>query len=225
MKKVAITGSNGRVGSALANGLKKRKYLLTLLDLPEHDVTNLDALVEVLQNHDAVVHCAWKSVAENFKNRQIDPDDYVMTFNVYESARRNHIPLVVMASSNHANRHDNRNKSGKLTVDIPPIPDSPYGAAKVYMEALGRYYATEHEIGVVCVRIGNLNADDEPKPLSEEDPQRWLSHKDWCGIVEAAIKTEEIPNKFVLMNGVSKSDQQVFDWSNSLGWEPQDGSS
>ncbi len=219
MKKVAITGAKGRVGSALAKNIDKTKYELTLLDLPEHDVTDLEHLREVLKDHYAVVHCAWKEL--NFRENKFSSDDPLMTYNVYQAALDLGVSRVVMASSNHANNHDNRNKQGKLTVDIPPVPDSPYGAAKVFMEALGKYYASKG-LGVVCVRIGNLNAEDEPKPLSEENPQRWLSYKDWTHLVELALEAPQIPNNFVLLNGVSKNQLQIFDWSNPLGWEPQD---
>ena len=116
MKRIAITGSKGTVASALAKGLDKAKYQLTLLDLPEDDVANIKHLREVLEGHYAVVHCAWKHM--NFREDVYEPDDLTMTYNVYQVAAELKIPRVVMASSNHANEHNNRNSDGKLTVLI-----------------------------------------------------------------------------------------------------------
>ena len=222
MQKVAITGSKGTVGSVLVGNLNPNEYGVTKLDLPEHDVSDIEHLRKVLVGHFAVVHCAWKHL--NFRDEGLEADDLMMAYNVYKVSKELGIDRVIMASSNHANQHDNRNAEGKLAVDVPPIPDSPYGAAKVFMEGLGRFYASEG-LGVACVRIGNLNADDAPRPLSEEDPQRWLSHRDWTSLVETILAVPEIPSNFVLMNGVSKSPEQAFPYDNPFGWEPIDSSS
>lgn len=126
-----------------------------------------------------------------------------------------------MASSNHAHRHDLRDTDGKIRASInPPVPDSPYGAEKVFMEALGRYYATHDDLGVVCLRIGNVNAEDKRQANSPEDPTRWMSHADFGRFVTLCLEAESVPNNFQILYGVSK--QPVFDWSNSFGYEPQD---
>lgn len=218
IKKIAITGSKGVLGSTLVDGLDKNEFEVFEIDLPEHDVTDIEDLRQILSQQDAVIHCAWKMLG--FRNEEFAPEDLIMTYNVYKVSNELGIKKVVMASSNHANLYSNRNTQGKLSVDIPPIPDSPYGAAKVYMEALGRFYANKG-LPVVCARIGNLNAQDKPRPLSEENPQRWLSKRDWISLVEKCIQ-QDIPDNFVVLNAVSKNDKQVFDWSNPLGWEPQD---
>jgi uronate dehydrogenase len=220
MYKVAVTGSKGTVGSTLVKGLDKTKFEITEIDLPEHDVTNLDDLRSILKCKDAVVHCAWKEL--RFRNEEFAIEDLLMTFNVYKASKDVGVKKVIMSSSNHANRYDNTNSDGKLTVGITPIPDSPYGAAKIYMEALGRFYAAQ-DLQVVCARIGNLNVGDEPRPASEETPQRWLSKRDWVSLVATCLE-QDIPNNFVLLNAVSRSRENAFDWSNPLGWEPQDTS-
>lgn len=218
MTKIAITGAKGRVGSVLVSGLDKTKFEIVPVDLPEHDVTKIDDLRKVLKGCDAIVHCAWKEL--RWKEEVFAPEDSLMTFNIYKVAKEQGIKKVIMTSSNHANRYDNANKSGKLTVDIAPIPDSVYGATKIFMEALGRYYS-KNGLQVVCARIGNLNDQDKPRPLSEENPQRWLSHHDWISLVETILE-KTIPDSFVVLNAVSKNRKQIFDWSNPLGWEPQD---
>jgi nucleoside-diphosphate-sugar epimerase len=43
-------------------------------------------------------------------------------------------------------------------------PDSLNGTSKGFGEALGRYYAEQYEMSVVCLRIGSVLPDDDPVP-------------------------------------------------------------
>ena len=219
--KIAITGAKGIVGSALITKLDTDKFNITELDLPEHDVSDLDSLTETTRDHDAIIHLAWNTLRDNYTSGRIDPINDQMIYNAYQAAVTNKVPRVIMASSNHAHRHDKRDADGKIRATInPPVPDSPYGAEKVFMEALGRYFATTHNLQVICLRIGNVNAEDKPQPSRPDDPTRWLSHADLARLVTCCLETENIPDNFQIIYGVSK--QSVFDWSNPLGYEPQD---
>lgn len=217
--KIAITGANGKVGRALMAELDPAKFEITALDLPEHDASNLEQLIEATKDQDAILHFAWAALGDNFQSGKIDPVNNQMTYNVYKAAVTNKIPRVIMASSNHAHRHDLRDTDSKIRASInPPVPDSPYGAEKVFMEALGRYYAHDHGLEVVCIRIGNINDEDKP---NSDTPSRWISHADFGRLVTACLVSKEVPNNFQIIYGVSK--QEVFDWSNPFGYEPQNG--
>lgn len=196
------------------------QFEITALDLPNHDVSNLDQLIEAMWGHDAILHFAWAGLRENYMYGRIDPVNTQMIFNAYQAAVVNRIPRVIMASSNHAHRHDIRDSDGKIRASInPPVPDSPYGAEKVFMESLGRYYAHDKGLEVVCIRIGNVNDQDEP---NTDIPSRWMSHADFGRLVMACLVAPEVPDNFQIVYGVSR--QQVFDWSNPFGYEPQDSS-
>ncbi len=219
--KIAITGAKGVVGQALIATLDPHDFQITPLDVPEHDVSNLEDLVQATANHDAIIHLAWNTVRDNFGKDDIDPINNLMTFNCYQAAVINNIPRIIMASSNHAHRHDKRDADGRIRATInPPIPDSPYGAEKVFMEALGRYYAASHNREVICIRIGNVNIEDAPRPNMPEDPLRWLSHADLRRLVTCCLTAKAVPDNFHIVYGVSRQD--VFDWSNPFGYEPQD---
>ena len=218
--KVAITGADGKVGRALIPELDPSQFEITPIDLPDHDASNLDQLIEATKGQDAILHFAWAALRDNYTSGRIDPVNTQMIFNVYQAAVTNNIPRVIMASSNHAHRHDLRDKDGRVRASInPPVPDSPYGAEKVFMEALGRYYAHDHGLQVVCIRIGNINDEDKP---NSDVPSRWMSHADFGRLVTSCLTTDEVPDDFQIIYGVSK--QEVFDWSNPFGYEPQDGS-
>ncbi len=219
--KVAITGSNGKVGQALISELDPTKFEITPIDLPEHDASNLDDLLKATKNHDALIHLAWKGLTENTWANKIDPVNAMMFENAYEAARVNGINRVIMGSSNHAHLHTLRDHDGRIRVTtLPTEPNNPYGAEKVFMESLGKWYARATNLGVVCLRIGNVNEEDKPKPGSPDDPPRWLSQRDLGRLVSLYLEAETIPGNFETMYAVSK--QGVFDWANSVGYKPQD---
>lgn len=219
--KIAITGAKGIVGSALLKLLDPQRFTILPLDLPEHDTSELDELIRATVGCDAIVHLAWTTLRDNFGKQTIDPINNLMTLNAYQTAVVNKIPRVIMASSNHAHRHDIRDRDGRVRASMqPPIPDSPYGAEKVFAEALGRYYASSHKLEVICLRIGNVNAEDQPKPSSAADPLRWLSHNDLGRLVSCCLEARAVPDNFQIIYGVSN--QEVFDWANPFGYVPED---
>lgn len=219
--RISITGAKGVVGDALIKSLDAKKFDIVAIDLPDHDVSDIDDLISITNKSDALIHLAWKTLRDNFQTGSIDPVNNLMAFNAYQAAVVNKIPRVIMASSNHAHRHDLRDSDGRIRASIePPVPDSPYGAEKVFMEALGRYYTTTYGLEVICIRIGNVNKENKPQPSSPKDPLRWLSHKDLGRLVTYALEAKKIINNFEIVYGVSN--QEVFDWKNSFGYKPKD---
>ena len=220
--KVAVTGSKGRVGRSVKENLEGAGYDVIPLDLPEADCSDLSVLVEATKGTDAIIHCAWKDLIENVQNNAIDPLNNLMTVNAYEAAVANGIRRVIMTSSNHAHAHDIRDDDGKIRITTQPegVPNNPYGAEKLFMEALGKYFARERGLEVICWRIGNLNDEDRPKPSSPENPQRWLSKRDLGRLATACLSAEEVPDNFQTLYAVSR--QEVFDWTNVFGYEPLD---
>lgn len=219
--KVAITGARGVVGSVLAEGLDRERFQVVPLDLPDHDVSDLQRLTTATKGCDAIIHLAWAALGDNYQSGTIDPVNNAMTFNVYQAAAKNGIGRVIMGSSNHAHRHDLRDTDGKIRASQqPPVPDSPYGAEKVFMESLGRYFSYAHDMAVICIRIGNVNKENTARPSSPDNPSRWQSHADFVGLVTCALTAAAVPGNFEIVYGVSN--QPVFDWSNSFGYVPKD---
>jgi len=216
--KIAVTGANGKVGRALTSELDSTQFEITPIDLPDYDVSKLDQLTEATKGHDALLHFAWAALHDNYLSRHIDLVNTQMIVNAYQASVTNKVPRVIMASSSHAHRYDLPDSDGKIRASInPPVPDSPYGAEKVFMEALGRYYAQDHGLEVICIRIGNINDKDKP---NLDTPSRWMSHADLGRLVIACLTAVEVPNNFQIIYGVSR--QSVFDWSNLFGFEPRD---
>jgi nucleoside-diphosphate-sugar epimerase len=212
--KVAITGANGKVGQALISELDLTQFKITELDLPDHDSGNLDDLIESTKGHDALIHFAWKDLDLD----SVDPLNGVMYENAYKAAVANNIGLVIMGSSNHAHDHNERETDGKIRyTGQAETANNIYGVEKQKMEAMGRYFAKKNNLSVLCLRIGNVNPEDKPRP---DVPTRWLSHNDLGRLVTLALQADFELGHFEVMYGVSR--QPVFDWVNTFGYEPQD---
>jgi NAD+ dependent glucose-6-phosphate dehydrogenase len=177
---VLLTGAGGHVGRAILDGLGSA-YDWRLLDRrpPESevpgevriaDVTDEAAVMAATEGVGAVVHLAadprpdapWDSVLTN----NIDG-----TQTVFEAAVEADVDRVVFASSNHAVGHyetdrrpDVYEPEGTLRLDGTelPRPSNLYGVSKATGEILGRYYHDEHDLSVICVRLGNLQAEHPP---------------------------------------------------------------
>ncbi len=134
-KAIADSGRNGRV-----------KFI-------QADILDFDAISGAVAGHNAVVHLAAHTrVRESIEN----PQENLMvnsmgTFNVLEAARKQGVDKFVFASSNAA-----------VGEQKPPInelmiakPLSPYGAVKLYGEALCSAYHHCYGLKSVSLRFAN----------------------------------------------------------------------
>ena len=96
MKRLAITGSYGTIGTILRKGLSN--YDITQLDMPERDVRNYKELLDIFPGHDVVIHLA-RDTKVDFLNDRISTDSILMTDNVYRAVVSTKVPRVIMASS------------------------------------------------------------------------------------------------------------------------------
>ncbi|MBI2043721.1 NAD(P)-dependent oxidoreductase [Candidatus Pacearchaeota archaeon] len=222
MKKILITGAKGRIGQILTGGLGS-SYLITSADLPGFDARRYEDVLTFSENKDAIIHLAWDTKTENYQHERIDPRNFIMFENVYKAALETNVPRVIMASSVHAD--DFRGSHEKLlTSDRIPSPTCPYGAHKVFMEALGKYYSTK-ELEVVCVRFGLTGYGFDVDTFGVDGRVLWFSNKDCSDLIKTILETKEIPNNFLVMYGVSNNETRVHSWENPFGWEPKDDAS
>jgi dTDP-4-dehydrorhamnose reductase len=56
--RVAILGGKGMLGSDLAAACQQHRFITSVLDLPEFDITNENHLTNILKEVDAVINCA-----------------------------------------------------------------------------------------------------------------------------------------------------------------------
>jgi nucleoside-diphosphate-sugar epimerase len=215
---VAVTGSEGTVGTVLRNRLGRRLDLRRL-DLPGTDVRDYAAVARAFSGAHAVVHLAWNTVDDNYLSGRADPGNALMFDNVYRAAVEVGVPRVVMASSVHADDFEAYPAGQLVPASKTPAPASPYGAGKVRMEALGREYAACHGLEVVCLRLGAVVPRDG-RPRDGADGRVWLHHGDLADLVLRCLTAPPLVPRFQLVNAVSRNPGRVHDTSNALGWTP-----
>ena len=139
-------------------------------------------------------------------------------FDVFESARLAGVERIVYASSNHA--FGCYPITDVVTPNLPPRPDSLYGAFKVYGEAILRNYFDRHEIRSVSMRIGTYRT----LPIDQRSLATWLSPGDVLArLVDASLRRIPIPG-CPIVNGYSANTRiKTHDpnWG-FLGYAPQD---
>ncbi|WP_160134465.1 NAD-dependent glucose-6-phosphate dehydrogenase Azf [Halococcus salsus] len=239
---VLLTGASGRVGRAILGQLGDA-YDWRCLDRDrptrefDHefvvaDITDEEAMAEAMVGIDAVVHLAgdprpeapWDSVLAN----NIDG-----TRTVLEAAVEAGVERFVFASSNHAvGGYETEDRvpelyrppdEFRLDGTELPRPGNLYGVSKVAGETLCRYYHDESEMGVVCVRIGNLTESHPPEDY-ERGQAMWLSYRDCAHLFERCLDAEY---GFEIVYGISDNDRKYYSIDRArevLGYDPQDNS-
>jgi uronate dehydrogenase len=225
MKTILITGAAGDVGTHLRRELAGR-YFLRLSDIrpiktpaageksARGDIGRLSDMLRVTRGVDAIVHLGGFSVEGPWQ--KILRANIAGCYNVFEAARRNGVPRILFASSNHATGFYRRDQ--RIDHEVYPKPDSRYGVSKVFGEQIGSLYADKYGMRVFCMRIGNVN----PAPPDKRRLSNWISPQDFAQLVETGIEHPEI--RFEIVYGVSANRRSWYDNSNAerLGYQPRD---
>jgi NAD+ dependent glucose-6-phosphate dehydrogenase len=227
-KKVLITGAAGRIGSSLAELLKERYDLRVHYNrtIPEHppvadqviaDITRYESIAPAMAGIDAVVHMAgepsthgtWESVRER---------NIVGAYNVFESARRAGVRKIVFASTNHVMGMYDRDNQWPVYANYPLRPDSLYGVSKAFGEALGRHFADQYGMSVICLRIGWFLT----KPHNEIARWMWLSPRDCAQVTWRAIESDLGYGVFYAISRNGARHWDITDTIEKLGYRPED---
>jgi len=246
-KKVLITGAAGLIGTVLVQTLGDRYEIKGTdrvptpgFDWATAELTDLEALKPAFQDVDVVVHLA----AEPRHTPDIgwdllQPNNMVATANVYEAARLGGAKRVVFFSSMHVNGLYERDEpysaiaEGRyqglepdrvplVSHEMPVRPDAPYAVSKIFGETLGRYYAEEYGMVVICIRLGTVGKDDRPG-TDARSYVSWLSHRDLTSMVERSIEAEGIT--YDIFFGASGNTWKIYDTPRAwrvLDYQPQD---
>jgi uronate dehydrogenase len=231
VKKVALTGAAGQLGTVLrraliargvnlrsAAGTKPLEPIVAGEDVMHGDLRERDVVDRLLEGVDVLIHMAGTSVERPLP--EIIENNLRGLVEVYEGARRHGVKRILFASSNHAIGMYPVDE--KLTLDCAFRPDGFYGLSKAWGESLARLYWDKHGIETVCVRIGSC----VERPAEFRHLSTWLSHDDLMQLVERVINVPEIG--FAVVWGVSNNTRSYWVQSGAdndaerLGYRPQD---
>ncbi|WP_369388495.1 NAD-dependent epimerase/dehydratase family protein [Streptomyces sp. CG1] len=228
-RTVLLTGAAGGLGTLMRSLLPAYGYTLRLFDARpvdgEPDAITADlgdtaALREAVRGVDAILHLAGISLEAPFE--KILKSNIEGTYNLYEAARREGVPRIVFASSNHAVGYTPAPRSGRplIPIDTPRRPDTFYGLSKSFGEDLAQLYWDRHGLETVSVRIGSCF----PEPTSVRMLSVWMSPADGARLFHAALTAERVGHTVVY--GSSANTRLWWDLTSAraLGYAPQDDS-
>lgn len=242
-RRVLMTGAGGLVGQVLRRELED-VYDLRLVDArwPRRGVRRADMTRErdadrVMRGVDVVIDLAsapWQRPWEAVLNNNIPA-----AWNTLEAARRHGVRRVIYASSNHVTGCYERDQPfvrilagdyegldpatvPRITSRMPVRPDTPYGVGKALGEAAARYFAEQHGLSVLCLRIGSLN--HAGRPSTPRHFATLITHADMGRLARSSIEAPA-DLSFGLYFGVSANTWRIWDLqevADAVGYQPRD---
>lgn len=235
--RVVVTGAAGVVGREVVAELA-RDHDLCLID--REPIVGRPALranlcddpaiggtpewAKAFSGADVIVHLAVDADCGS-DWRHVLHSNIVMCWNVIWTAAEHHVPRVVYASSHWAVRLLEPESGSSLATDrridaqVTPRPDTPYGAAKVCAEALGRMLVDIGKLqSFLAIRIGSYAPQP---PDTEHYRQMGMTGADLRSLFRRSVEAEF--TGFHVIYGSSNVQDGPFEMSETcrlLDWTP-----
>jgi uronate dehydrogenase len=230
-QKLLITGAAGRIGQRLlAHWHDRYNFVLTDKRTPqtthgfpftEANLSDLETIRPLFAGVHTVIHLAndartkapWESLL---------PNNIIANYNVFQAAFEEGCQRIIFASS--VNAVAGYPADVQVKPDMPVSPPNLYGATKAWGEALGRFYADQKGLSVICLRLGWV-ADKDNKYLKPDFPllDIALTYDDLLRLFDACMAATSV--RFGLFHGISDNRFKRLDIADTrrvLGYEPQD---
>ncbi|WP_033747810.1 NAD(P)-dependent oxidoreductase [Pantoea sp. NGS-ED-1003] len=234
VKNILLTGASGRIGQTCFKAMRD-SYNFTLTDLkaPDYevsaphrfiaaDLSKPGAATELLAaaKPDAIVHLAGIPDADaTFE--QLLPANLLSVTWLLEAVAKTACRRFVFASS--AQTIEGYPVDVQIHPGMAVAPANLYGVTKCYGEAICSFYATQHGLSCVALRIGAFEPKEAGRLKNARDYSAWLSPQDAVNLITCAIEAEDIT--FFIGYGISDNRFKRFDLSRTrevLGYQPAD---
>jgi uronate dehydrogenase len=220
-----VTGAAGRIGRAILPALREAHTVRTLDRKPGADcvvdLTDAAGLRAACAGMEVIVHLA-AAPDDHFPFvKAIVPSNIVGLYQLLEAARLERVRRVVFASScQTVGRYP---PTATVTVADPVRPVGPYGASKVFGEALGRAYHEKYGLEFIALRFGAFQGYDTAQRHSSWLRTLWLSPRDCAHLVRRAVEQPGIG--YAVVFGTSALPAEFLSLREAreiLGYEPRD---
>jgi NAD+ dependent glucose-6-phosphate dehydrogenase len=242
--KILVTGMSGLIG-----GLAGRKFAesnevtalgrsqvegfpTTVVDIGD----GIDDILPALEGIDTVIHMAGSR--GNVSAETHIKANVTGVFNLFEACRIAGVKRIVAASTGAViagYEQDDPFKSlvhdpdfklpsprPMITVADPVRPRNMYSVSKMFTENLGRMYSEQHDMSIICIRIGKVEIDDVP--LNARNASVWCSHRDILQMIDKAVHAPK-DLKYAVVFACSDNPTRYRDIEHAnevLGFVPQD---
>lgn len=170
MKRVAVTGGAGFIGSNLVLRLLDKGHKVSVIDdlstgllsnisdldcdFHEVSITDFDSLKVAITDCEAIFHLGARgSVPRSIKNPRATHDvNGTGTLNILEIARRTGAHVIYSSSSSVYGRNSHLPKEENMWLG----PMTPYAASKLAAEGYVQAYASTYDIPVTLLRFFNV---------------------------------------------------------------------
>lgn len=225
LKRLLITGAAGALGRAMTPRLRDMAQTLRLADiapvtdsLPDDEIVQCDlgdaaAVEAMVAGCDAILHLGGVSVERPFE--PILQGNIIGIYNLYEAARKNGLPRIIFASSNHTVGF--HLQSERLDANATFRPDSLYGVSKIFGESMASLYHDKFGQETALVRIGSCF----PEPQNHRMLGSWLSYDDFESMIRAVFAAPKLGCPVIW--GASNNDAGWWDNSHIAElWQARD---
>ena len=226
IERLLLTGAGGRLGSYLREPLSQLCAELISTDIKSKigplyknekfvsaDLARFDEVLPLTEG--VTMICHFGAVVDELPFDNLLGPNFLGSYNVWESARKNNVKRIIYASSIHAVGMYSKTKT--ITPSTHHKPDGFYGLSKCFSEDLAKMYFDKNGIEAVCLRIATCAPVTTARSLTS-----WLSYDDVVLLVTRSI--DSISTEFSIIYGVSNNDRKNIDNSEAghLGFLPQD---
>lgn len=222
MKKILITGGAGKIGIHFVRK-HATEYDITVadiqtnyLDFPENvrvieaDFSNYKTCKELTEGMNVVIHLA--GIIDETENDETLDINSLLIKNVFKATAENKCDRLIFASSAQTIEH----YPNDLQIDKnrPVRPHNLYGVAKCLGEALASYYADQHGISAICLRIGAYEFAEDHTEMNTRDLSAYLHPDDCNQLLVGCIETEGL--HYEILNAISNNRYKRLDISETI---------
>ena len=234
-KRILVTGSSGRIGTAVVNELRARGHSIRgfdrvatpgLTDMVVGTLTSEADIAKAMRDVQSVIHLAATPDDADFL-AEIVPNNIIGAYHVFEEAQKVGVKRLVVASSGQVVWYQRMTGPIPIGVDVKPTPKFWYAAAKLFLEGAGRAFAEKFGMEVIAVRLGWCPRT--PEQVAEIRAEQWaqdvyLSPNDAGRFFACAVEAP-LKDKFAVVYATSKPKRAMYDLETTkklLGYEPSE---